>query len=89
MIDKLDGLVRERLKKEYPNVCVTCGKSLDWFNPQNNPYGLQVGIYHPWQETLVENQLIGGVLLVFVSGKDDKEIEEKTERIKAFCNSMI
>jgi len=44
---------------------------------------------YKWQETLVENQLIGGVLLVFVSGKDDKEIEEKTERIKAFCNSMI
>ena len=44
-IDKLDDLVRKRLKEEYPKVCVTCGKSMDWFHPQNNPYGLQVGHY--------------------------------------------
>jgi hypothetical protein len=44
-IDKLDNLVRERLKKEYPKYCVTCGKAIDWFHPQNNPFGLQVGHY--------------------------------------------
>jgi hypothetical protein len=45
MIDKLDDLVRDRLKTEYPKVCVTCGKRLDWFHPHNNPLGLQVGHY--------------------------------------------
>lgn len=45
VIDKLDDLVRDRLKKEYPKVCVTCGRRIDWFNPLTNPYGLQVGHY--------------------------------------------
>jgi len=44
-IDKLDDLVRKRLKEEYPKYCVTCGKAIDWFHPQNNPFGLQVGHY--------------------------------------------
>jgi len=44
-IDKLDDKVRDRLKAEYPKVCVTCGKAIDWFHPQNNPFGLQVGHY--------------------------------------------
>lgn len=45
MIDKLDDRVRDRLKAEYPKVCVTCGKAIDWFHPQKNPLGLQVGHY--------------------------------------------
>lgn len=44
-IDKLDDLVRKRLKEECPKYCVTCGKAIDWFHPQNNPFGLQVGHY--------------------------------------------
>lgn len=43
VIDKLDDLVRDRLKKEYPEVCVTCGRRIGWFHPLNNSYGLQVG----------------------------------------------
>jgi hypothetical protein len=45
MIDKLDDKVRARLKEEFPKICVTCGRGIDWFHPQNNPFGLQVGHY--------------------------------------------
>jgi hypothetical protein len=45
LIDKLDDLVRDRLKEEYPEICVTCGRRIGWFHPINNNHGLQVGHY--------------------------------------------
>lgn len=45
LVKQLDDIVREILRKKYPNVCVVCGKVTDWFHPQNNPKGLQVGHY--------------------------------------------
>jgi hypothetical protein len=45
MIDRLDDKVRKRLKTEYPEICVTCGKQIGWFHPTMNSHGLQVGHY--------------------------------------------
>ena len=41
-----------------------------------------------WHETLVQNQKIGGVFLVFLSGDNNKEINNKLEKIKDFCKTL-
>ena len=41
-----------------------------------------------WHDHLVENQLVGGVFLVFLEGRDQKEIAEKTKLLKVFCKSL-
>lgn len=41
-----------------------------------------------WMEDLVANQKIGGVMLVFVEGKDKEEIEYKTKQIEEFCKTL-
>lgn len=43
--------------------------------------------YH-WQENLVANQEIGGVFLVFMQGKDAKEIALKVKLLKAFTKTL-
>jgi len=42
---KLDDIIRLILKKQYPLICVTCGRHVDWYKPRTNAYGLQVGHY--------------------------------------------
>jgi len=41
-----------------------------------------------WQEKLIENQEIGGVFLVFLSGKDKAEIRKKVKHLKQFCKTI-
>lgn len=43
---------------------------------------------YKWHEMLVENQKIGGVFLVFLSGDNDREILEKSKKIKEFCKTI-
>jgi len=45
IIKKLDDLIRDHLKETREKYCVVCGKSMDWFHPQNCPFGLQVSHY--------------------------------------------
>lgn len=39
---------------------------------------------YKWQEHLIEKQEIGGVFLLFLSGKNKKEIKDKVKAIKRF-----
>lgn len=41
-----------------------------------------------WQEKLIENQEIGGVFLVFLSGKNKAEIRKKVKHLKQFCKTI-
>lgn len=41
-----------------------------------------------WEENLVKNQKIGGVMLVFLEGKDTKEIDKKVKLTKQFCKQL-
>ena len=41
-----------------------------------------------WEQNLVSNQKIGGVFLVFLEGKDTKEIDYKVKLIKDFCKTI-
>ena len=41
-----------------------------------------------WQENLVKNQNIGGVLLVFLSGKSKTEIRIKVKAIRDLCKGI-
>ncbi len=43
---------------------------------------------YKWQETLAENQKIGGVFLVFLSGDNNSEIMGKVKLIKDFCKTL-
>jgi len=45
LVKALDTVIRQILKKSYPKICVTCKQPIDWFNPRENPRGLQVGHY--------------------------------------------
>ena len=38
-----------------------------------------------WQENLIKNQEIGGVFLVFLSGKNKAEINKKMVALRKFC----
>jgi len=51
--------------------------------PLDNKY-----IPYGWQENLVKNQEMGGVFLVFLSGKNQKEIQEKVKLLKQFCKKI-
>lgn len=41
-----------------------------------------------WQQGLVSRQEIGGVMLLFLSGKTNKEIDFKVKEIKKFCKTL-
>jgi len=41
-----------------------------------------------WMDTLVANRKIGGVLLVFLEGKNNSEIKRKVKAIKKFCKEL-
>ncbi len=41
-----------------------------------------------WQENLIKNQEIGGVFLVFLSGKNTGEIKIKLKTLKQFCKTI-
>jgi hypothetical protein len=41
-----------------------------------------------WQENLIKNQEIGGVFLVFLSGKNMAEIEKKVKALKVYCKTI-
>ena len=41
-----------------------------------------------WSEYLMENQLVGGVLLVFIEGKDVEEVRKKALTIEEFTKSF-
>jgi len=41
-----------------------------------------------WHDHLVENQLVGGVFLVFLEGRDQKEIIQKTKFLREFCKNL-
>lgn len=43
IITKLDDVVRQILRKKYPEICVVCGKKTGWYHPKENTGGLQVG----------------------------------------------
>lgn len=43
---------------------------------------------YKWVEHLVENQKVGGVFYLFVEGDTQDEINQKIEKIKAFCNEL-
>lgn len=43
---------------------------------------------YKWQERLIANQKIGGVFLVFLSGKDMEEINTKVKYLKEFCKTV-
>lgn len=43
---------------------------------------------YKWQEKLIANQEIGGLFLVFLSGKNGKEIDNKVKQIKHFCKTL-
>lgn len=45
-------------------------------------------IPYKWMEELVSNGKIGGVMLVYVEGFTEKEIEYKTKEIKQFCKTL-
>ena len=40
------------------------------------------------EEDLIKNQEIGGVFLVFLSGKNKAEIEKKVKHLKQFCKTI-
>lgn len=42
---KLDEKIREIIHQTKEQKCFVCSKRIGWFNPKNNPYGLQVGHY--------------------------------------------
>jgi len=41
-----------------------------------------------WQESLIKNQEVGGVFLVFLSGKNKAEINKKVKYLKQFCKTI-
>jgi len=41
-----------------------------------------------WQEKLIENQEIGGVFLVFLSGKTQAEIRKKVKALKQYYKTI-
>ncbi len=41
-----------------------------------------------WQENLIKNQEIGGVYLVFLSGKNKAEIHRKVKHLKIICKTI-
>jgi len=43
---------------------------------------------YKWQENLVREQKLGGVMLIFLEGKTKKEIEAKEKEIKSFCKEL-
>ena len=43
---------------------------------------------YKWQEKLIGNQEVGGVFLIFLSGKSTKEIDKKVKSIKQFCKTF-
>ena len=45
-------------------------------------------IPYKWEENLIKNQLIGGVMLVFLEGKDKKEINKKVKLVKNYCKTI-
>ena len=38
-----------------------------------------------WDKELMANQRVGGLLLVFLSGKDKTELKDKVKKIRRFC----
>lgn len=48
----------------------------------------QKNIPYKWMENLVSNGKIGGVLLVYVEGFTQTEIDTKTKAIKEFCKTL-
>jgi len=52
---------------------------------------IQLGEHHlpyRWQENLIKNQEIGGVFLVFLSGKNKAEIQKKVKLLKQHCKTI-
>jgi hypothetical protein len=45
-------------------------------------------IPYRWKETLIKNQKIGGVFLVFLSGENRAEIQKKVKLLKQFCKKI-
>ena len=45
-------------------------------------------IPYKWQERLVAEKKLGGVMLVFLEGKIKKEINDKQKKIKNFCKQL-
>ena len=43
---------------------------------------------YKWQEKLVREQKLGGVMLIFLEGKTKKEIKAKEKEIKSFCKEL-
>jgi len=41
-----------------------------------------------WMERLVKEKKIGKVLLVFLEGKNEKELKEKSKKITNFCKEL-
>lgn len=41
-----------------------------------------------WQYDLLKCQKIGGVFLVFMSGKTQKELKDKSKALKDFCKNL-
>lgn len=53
----------------------------------------KIGLYqehipYKWEEGLMSEQKIGGVMLVFLSGKNKTEINNKVKAIKNFCKIL-
>lgn len=43
---------------------------------------------YKWMENLISNGKIGGVMLVFVEGFSENEINTKVKLIKEFCETL-
>ena len=43
---------------------------------------------YKWQEKLVREQKLGGVMFIFLEGKTKKEIKAKEKEIKSFCKEL-
>ena len=43
---------------------------------------------YKWQEKLVKNQEIGGVFLVFLSGKNNVELDAKVKLLQGLCKNI-
>ena len=48
----------------------------------------EIFLPYKWMEHLVAENKIGGVLLVFLEGKNKNELREKTKEIKKFCKQL-